>query len=112
MNLSEAKSFDLDGSGEYDRAHRELSYGEQLQPCTCMRKAKERWGGTGFPSLITDLRDFDPDCELHFPWMIEDDEERRHLMRYWMAGYQVGYDTAFKTGRQSALEQLGMIGSE
>jgi hypothetical protein len=39
MNLHEAKSFDTD-SFEYDSAHREVGKDEQLNPCTCQRKAR------------------------------------------------------------------------
>jgi hypothetical protein len=110
MNLSEAKSFDERIKDyRYDAAHRELSEAEQRHPCTCQIKAKERQGGVSFPSLI-DLVDADPDCELHFPWMIEDDVSRINAMAYWMAGYQVGYDTAFETGRMAEREKMGFIG--
>jgi len=95
MNLSEAKSFDTD-QFEYDRAHREVSAAEQARPCTCQIKARKRLGGTGYPALI-DKQDADPDCELHFPWQIEDDDERIAALRWWFAGYHVGYNTATDT---------------
>jgi hypothetical protein len=112
MNLSEAKSFDAKAKDyRYDAAHREASENEQLQPCTCQIKAKDRLGGVSYPSLI-ELQDADPDCELHFPWMLEDDRERVFTMRTWMAGYQVGYNTAFETGRQAALEEMGFLSTD
>jgi hypothetical protein len=94
MNLSEAKHAGHDNPGlDYDRAHAELATVEQTSPCTCQRKAKARTGSVSYPSLIS-IEDADPDCELHFPWVIEDEAMRRLAMRYWMAGYQVGFDTA------------------
>src|SRR5262245_38340243 len=107
MNLTDAKSFDERARDyRYDRAHREVAQDEQERPCTCQIKAKERLGGTSYPSLI-ELEDADPDCELHFPWMIEDDRERMVAMRWWFAGYQVGYDTAFTTGQAAERERMG-----
>lgn len=110
MNLSEAKSFDTD-QFEYDRAHREVSAAEQANPCTCQRKAKARQGGVHYPSLI-DSQDADPDCELHFPWQIEDDDERIAALRWFFAGYQVGYDTAIPTGQMIEKERRGETHSE
>lgn len=94
--LSELKTFD-DTDHEYDQAHAELSRIEQARPCTCQIKAHARQGGVGYPSILG-VGDMDPDCELHFPWVLEDDTERQNAMRWWMAGYQTGYDTAFPTG--------------
>ena len=106
MNLHDVKSFDEKAEDyRYDAGHREISMAEQLQPCTCQRKAKERTGSAGFPSLI-EIEDADPDCELHFPWMIEDDAERIAAMRWWAAGYQVGYNTGSETGAQVVIERL------
>jgi hypothetical protein len=106
MDLSEVKRYDTD-SHEYDMAHRELAHNEQKAPCTCMHKAKRRLGYRDhFPSII-EWQDADPDCELHFPWRIEDDMSRMHAMRWWMAGYQVGYATGCKTGRDISYEELG-----
>jgi hypothetical protein len=105
MNLSELKMLN---SG-YDAAHRETSEAEQASPCTCQIKAKSRLGGVSYPSLISPS-DADPDCELHFPWMQEDDASRQNAMRYWYAGYQVGYDTAFETGKAAAMEEMGYLG--
>jgi len=96
FTLSYAKSFDTPGTWEYDKAHREVATDEQQNPCTCQRKAKERTGSAMYPSLIT-REDADPDCELHFPWMIEDDKSRVLAMRWWFAGHQVGYNTASAT---------------
>ena len=107
MNLSELKSFDT-GAFEYDTAHREVSNAEQEHPCTCQIKAKLRLGGASYPSLIS-LEDADPDCELHFPWMQEDEASRIHAMRYWFAGYQTGYDTAYTTGYAAAMEKMGFL---
>jgi hypothetical protein len=104
MNLSELKSLN---SG-YDTAHRETGKVEQESPCTCQIKAKLRLGGASYPSLIS-REDADPDCELHFPWMQEDDSSRQHAMRYWYAGYQVGYDTAYTTGYMAAMEAMGYL---
>jgi len=110
MDLSEMKSFDTP-EYEYDRAHREMSADEQQNPCTCQRKARERMlrevspSMVGYPSLIQ-REDADPDCELHFPWQIEDDLERVHAMRWWAAGYQVGYDTGNKTGQNIVVERM------
>lgn len=92
MNLSDVKFFDS-GAHEYDVAHGELGREEQINPCTCQIRARERSGGALYPSLIERV-DADPDCELHFPWMREDGVERRGGMRTWMAGYQVGFATA------------------
>lgn len=94
MDLSQAKHAGHDNPGhDYDRAHAELSAVEQTSPCTCQIQAKARTGSAMYPSLIA-IEDADPDCELHFPWVIEDEAMRRLAMRYWMAGYQVGFDTA------------------
>ena len=94
MTLSQLKHAGADANGsDYDAAHRELGAAEQRNPCTCMRNAKARSGGAMYPSLI-EPSDVDPDCELHRPWVIEDDAERVHVMRFWMAGYQAGYATA------------------
>ncbi len=100
MNLSEAKRLtdqpELDAY-PYDRAHRELS---TARACTCELKA-----GSGPGGLIT-AEQADPDCELHFPWMREDDADRVAGMREWMAGYQCGYQTADGlTARQAQLVQ-------
>ena len=107
MNLSEQKSFDT-GAHYYDEAHRETSAETQRNPCTCERKAKLRLGGAFYPSII-ELEDADPDCELHFPWMQEDDASRRSAMRFWFAGYQTGYDTAYTTGYNAAMEKMGFL---
>src|SRR4030095_12541612 len=106
MNLSDAKSFDEKVKDyRYDKAHRAVSQEEQERPCTCKIKAKKRQGSATYPSLI-ELVDADPDCELHFPWVIEDETERVHIMRFWFAGYQVGYDTGFTTGEESVVEKM------
>lgn len=91
MTLSDVKSFDI-GNHDYDNAHREVSTDEQQNPCTCQRKAKGSQGSASYPSIFAKA-DADPNCELHFPWMIEDDKSRVFAMRWWMAGYQVGYAT-------------------
>lgn len=105
MNLSEAKHVGHNNTGqEYDEALRRLSSIEQEKPCTCQRKAKNRQGSALYPSLIT-VEDADPDCELHFPWVIEDPDERAHAVRWWFAGYQVGYDTA-SPNEEPELEKL------
>jgi hypothetical protein len=102
MNLSDIKSFDTEGKWEYDTAHRELSKLEQEKPCTCQHNGRERIlkdspSMVGYPSLL-EKEDLDPDCELHFPWMIEDEDMRKLAVRWWFAGYQVGYDTGYETG--------------
>ena len=107
MKLHELKDFDT-GAHEYDTAHREVSKAEQEKPCTCQIKAFRRLGGAHYPSLI-DHEDADPDCELHFPWMIEDEAERVSAMRWWFAGYQAGYDTAFPTGQMAMMEKMGFL---
>ena len=104
MNLSDLKHLN---SG-YDKAHRMVSENEQEQPCTCQIKAKLRLGGAYYPSLI-EPQDADPDCELHFPWMQEDDAHMLNAMRYWFAGYQVGYNTAYTTGYMAAMEKMGYL---
>lgn len=112
MNMSELKSFDNAAKDyRYDEAHREVSADEQQNPCTCQLKAKRRLGGTSYPSII-ELQDADPDCELHFPWMQEDDLSRIHAVRYWFAGYQVGYNTGFETGRMAAMEEMGFLATD
>jgi hypothetical protein len=94
--LSELKNYPYGGMA-YDQAHHELSNREQQQPCTCQIKAKTRTPDmVGYPSIIT-ADDLDPDCELHFPWVIEDDVERMSAMRWWMEGYHTGYDTCQAT---------------
>ena len=104
MNLSELKALN---SG-YDEAHREVSNNEQENPCTCQRNGQLAFGGVSYPSLVEPSY-ADPDCELHFPWMQEDEASRIHAMRYWFAGYHVGFDTGFKTGKAAAMEQLGYL---
>ena len=108
MTLSQLKHAGASNDGsDYDAAHRELGTAEQLKPCTCMVKAKLRTGGALYPSLI-EPSDVDPNCELHLPWMIEDDAERVHVMRFWMAGYQAGYATASAHVELSAAERYAL----
>jgi len=106
MDLTDVKSFDNKAEDyRYDEAHREIARDEQEHPCTCQIKAKERSGSAFYPSII-ELEDADPDCELHFPWMIDADEERKAAFRWWMAGYQVGHSTGYKTGHSEVIERL------
>src|SRR5262252_3465236 len=86
MTLSEAKRYDTDAH-EYDMAHREAAHNEQEYPCTCQAKAKQRLGYRDYYPSIIGWQDADPDCELHFPWQIEDPQSRMNAMRWWMAGY-------------------------
>lgn len=77
----------------YDDALREESAGRR---CTCQLAAARRTGSTGNVSLISPV-DFDPDCELHAPFVIEDPEMRAAAFRWWLAGYSTGYETATRT---------------
>lgn len=97
--LTDLKAFDANVASDpsaltYDRAHREISNGT---PCTCERKLAERMGSLSpapYVGALLSPEDFDPDCELHFPWVREDDTSRLDAMRTWLAGYQIGYGTA------------------
>jgi hypothetical protein len=100
MNLTQAKSFDGPGHWDYDRVHRLVGAEEQSNPCTCQIKAKENQGSATYPSLI-EYEDADPDCELHFPWMLDDPQEAVNTTRTWFAGYQVGFDTATDSHRDA-----------
>jgi hypothetical protein len=103
MNLSEAKNAG-DGGKAYDAAHAEAGRHEQEHPCTCAIAAKARTGAALYPSLIA-IEDADPDCELHFPWIREDDRAREDAMRLWLAGYAVGFRTAEEGNRDEREEQ-------
>lgn len=72
------------GGPEYEAALREAAADETAEPCTCKRYGTD-----------------DPDCELHYPWVIEDPKSRTYAMRLWLAGHETGYDRGFTTGRES-----------
>jgi hypothetical protein len=78
-------------------AHRELGAAETNSPCTCAREQKRQTNPDGpyYPSIIFDQY-LDPDCELHHPWMIEDDAERVAAMRWWFAGRVEGFNVGTK----------------
>ncbi len=112
VSLADLTVFDQDRGGAWAGSHREAlaeaARAEQLAPCPCMLRGRERLllldpDYVGFPSLCLP-QDLAPDCLLHFPWRLVQRSARVTAVRQWAAGYQAGFSTAQSQARDGFLE--------